>query len=149
MTNTVYTNYWVNQRLDQRKEHGSYASEEEALEGIKAWWDLHGESHDMELIRTNTGALEVLYGNPNYFYRIEERETTKSLPSRSYRVKGQGEIEALRQRYQLDAETFVFDELAEPYRDRIIVAMNSIEKARAYSYTETGRPIVKLTELSF
>lgn len=147
MTKTVYTNYWVNQRLDQRKEHGSYQSEEEALAGIQAWWELHGESYDTELIRTNTGALEVLYGDPNYFYRIEARETSEALPKRSYRVKGQGEIDALRQRYQLDDETFIFDELAEPYRDRIIVAMNSIEKARGFTYTETGRPIVKLTEL--
>lgn len=147
MTQTVYTNYWVNQRIDQRKEHGTYASEDEALEGIKAWWEIHDENYEIEVIRTNTGALEVLYGDPNYFYRIESRESAEALPSRSYRVKGKGETDALRNRYQLDDHNFVFDELAEPYRDRITVAMNSIEKARAYSYTEKGRPIVKLTEL--
>ena len=147
MTQKVYTNYWVNQRIDQRKEHGTYATEEEALEGIKAWWEIHDEQYDVETIRTNTGALEVLYGDPNYFYRIEAREISEPLPSRSYRVKGQGEIEALRKRHQLDEHSFVFDELAEPYRDRIIVAMNSIKKARAYTYTEKGEPIVKLNDL--
>ena len=147
MTKTVYTNYWVNQRIDQRKEHGSYASEEEALEGIMAWWEIHDENYEVETIRTNTGALEVLYGDPNYFYRIEEREISGPLPSRSYRVKSRGETDALRERYQLDDYSFVFDELAEPYRDRIIVAMNSIKKARAYTYTEKGEPIVKLNDL--
>lgn len=146
MAQTIYTNYWVNRRVDLKKEHGSYANEEEALNGIKAWWEVHGESHDVETVRTNTGALEVLYGDPNYFYRIEEGQINDSLPTRSYRVKSKGEIDALRQRYQLDEATYVFDELAEPYRDRIIVAMNSIKKARAYSYTEKGRPIVKLNE---
>lgn len=145
MSKTVYTNYWVNRRADVKKEHGSYESEEEAVRAIKAWWEIHDEKYnDVEEIRTNTGALEILYGDPNYFYRIEEREITEPLPTTSYRVKAQGEIEALRNKYQLDEDTFVFDELAEPYRDRIMLAMNSINKAREYSYTEKGQPIVKL-----
>lgn len=36
MSQTVYTVYWENKRDDVRKEHGTFASEEEALAGIKA-----------------------------------------------------------------------------------------------------------------
>lgn len=143
MKETVYTNYWESRRVDVRKEHGSYETEEEALAGIKAWWEIHNESYEIETTRTNTGALEVLYGDPNYYYRIEEREITEPLPSKSYKVKTTGEIEALRQRHRLDEESYVFDELAEPYRDRIILAMSSIKKAREYSYTSEGKPIIK------
>lgn len=144
MSKTVYTNYWVNKRADVKKEHGSYKTEEEALKAVKAWWEIHDEKYtDVENIRTNTGALEVLYGDPNYFYRIEERETTEGLPTNSYTVKTQGEIEALRDKHQLGKEVFLFDQLAEPYRDRIILAMNSIKKARKYTYTEKGLPIIK------
>ena len=145
MGKTVYTNYWVNRRADVKKEHGSFKTEEDALRAIKAWWEIHGENYtDVEEIRTNTGALEVLYGDPNYFYRIEKRKATEKLPTTSYRVKTAGEIEALRNKHQLDDETFVFDELAEPYRDRIMMAMNSIQKARKYTYTEEGHPIIQL-----
>ena len=45
MTQTVYTNYWQNRIGNIRKEHGSYKSEEEAIAGIKAWWELHKENH--------------------------------------------------------------------------------------------------------
>lgn len=145
MGKTVYTNYWVNRRAAVKKEHGSFKTEDDALRAIKAWWEIHDEKYsDVEYVRTNTGALEVLYDDPNYFYRIEKRETTEALPITSYRVKTGGEIEALRNKYQLDSETFIFDELAEPYRDRIMMAMNSIQKARQYTYTEKGHPIIKL-----
>lgn len=145
MVKTIYTNYWVNKRVDLKKEHGSYKTEDEALRGIQAWWEIHDQKYnDVEYVRTNTGALEILYGDPNYFYRIEEREITNSLPNTSYKLKTPGEIEALRNRYQLDAETFVFDELAEPHRDRLILAMGDSKKARGYTYTESGRPIVEL-----
>lgn len=146
MTETIYTNYWVNRRVDVKKEHGSYSSEEEAIKGIKAWWAIHGENHDYEEVRTNTGALEILYGDPNYFYRIEEDPSMDKLAKSSYRVKSAGEIDALRKKYSLDSERYIFDELAEPYRDRIILAMNDIKKARAYCYTEKGSPIIKLGE---
>lgn len=146
MSETIYTNYWVNRRADIRKEHGSYASEEDAVKGIKSWWSLHGESHETEEVRTNTGALEILYGDPNYFYRIEENEKMDSLPNKSYKLKTKGEIDALRKKYQLGEGAYVFDELAEPYRDRIITAMNSIQRARSYSYTEKGKPIVKIEQ---
>lgn len=145
MASTVYTNYWVNVRADVKKEHGTYRSEEEAVQAVQAWWEIHGESYsNVEYNRTNTGALEILYGDPNYFYRIEERQVTGPLPRTSYRVKGRGEIEALRSKHQLDGETFLFDELPEPYRDRLILAMGDSQKARGYTYTEDGRPIVEL-----
>lgn len=144
MEKTVYTNYWVNRRADVKKEHGSFKTEADALKAIEAWWEIHDESYsDVEHVRTNSGALEVLYGDPNYVYRIEKRKTNEALPTTSYRVKTAGEIEALRNNYQLDEETFLFDELAEPYRDRIMMAMNSIQKARKYTYTENGHPIIE------
>lgn len=144
MQKTVYTNYWVNERADVKKEHGSFATEDEAVAAILAWWEIHKEApKDVTYERTNRGALEVLYGDPNYYYRIEERKIDKTLPSRKYKVRGAGEIEALRQKHQLDDATFLFDELAEPYRDRIIVAMGDSVSAREYTYTEDGKPIVK------
>ncbi len=147
MTRTVYTNYWVNERDDVKKQHGSYNSEEEAVNAVFAWWEIHDESHgSVDYNRTNTGALEILYGDPNYYYRIEKGETTTPLPKTSYKVKSRGEIEAFRQKHQLNEETFVFDELPEPYRDRLIVAMADVEEARKYTYTENGQPIVKAFE---
>lgn len=43
MTPTVYTNYWISRIGDVRKEHGSYKTEEEVIEGVKVWWELHKE----------------------------------------------------------------------------------------------------------
>lgn len=147
MTRTVYTNYWVNERVDVRKKHGSYNSEKEAVHAVFAWWEIHNEVYnDIEYNRTNTGALEIIYGDPNYYYRVEEEKVSSPLPKTSYKVKSQGEIDALRQKHQLNSETFVFDELPEPYRDRLIVAMADIVEARKYTYTENGRPIVKTFE---
>ncbi|UJF16613.1 hypothetical protein LZ578_05885 [Jeotgalibaca sp. MA1X17-3] len=143
---TVYTNYWVSRIGDVRKEHGSYKSEEEAIEGIKAWWDLHGEKHsDVEYIRTNTGALELIYEDEKSFYRIEKREIEGKLPTRSYQLKKPGEIEVLRFKLILDEESCVFDELAEPFRDRLIVAMADSKKARDFVYDRKGRPIRKIS----
>lgn len=145
MTNTVYTNYWVNERAEVKKRHGSFKTEEDAVNAIHAWWEIHDESYsDVSYNRTNTGALEVIYGDPNYFYRIEKREISEQLPTISYRLKTQGEIEALRNKHLLDRETFVFDELPEPRRDRLMVAMGDIKVAREYTYTEDGKPILRV-----
>ncbi len=142
MTQTIYTNYWISRIGDVRKEHGSYKTEEEALEGIQAWWDLHNEKYSTtEQRRTNTGALEIIYQDDISFYRIEKREIEDKLPSRSYRKKGAGEIEALRSKYQLNEEAYVFDELAEPFRDRLILAMADSKKVRSFIYDVKGRPI--------
>ena len=144
MQKTVYTNFWINERANVKKQHGSFETEEEAIASILAWWEIHKETpKDITYERTNRGALEVLYGDPNYYYRIEERIIDKPLPSRKYKVRTAGEIEVQRQRYQLDTETFIFDELAEPYRDRIMVAMADSVVARYYTYTKDGKPIVK------
>lgn len=145
MTRTVYTNYWVNERADVKKRHGSFNSEKEAVAAIYAWWEIHNESyHDIEYVRTNTDALEIIYGDANYYYRVEKRKTSKPAPKTSYRVKTHGEIEALRNKHQLDDQTFLFDELPEPYRDRLIAAMGNIQIAREYSYNEKGQPIIKV-----
>lgn len=144
MSRTVYTNYWVNERANVKKQHGSFATEKEAVDAINAWWEIHKESHkDVSYVRTNTGALEVVYGDPNYFYRIEQRTITDSLPSTSYKLKTAGEIQALRNKHLLDDDTLVFDELPEPYRDRIIIAMGDSKTAREYTYTKDGKPIIK------
>lgn len=144
MPKKVYTIYWVNERADVRKQHGSFATEKEAMEAIVAWWEIHNETHkDVSYVRTNTGALEVLYGDPNYYYRIEEREIDGPLPSTSYKLKSAGEIEALRRKHQLDDDTLCFDELPEPHRDRIIKAMGDSKIAREYTYTKNGEPIIK------
>ena len=62
MEKVVYTNYWVDRYTDARKEHGSYLTEEEALNAIYTWWRIHKEHHrDVKETRTNTGALEITY----------------------------------------------------------------------------------------
>lgn len=147
MTRTVYTNYWINERADVKKKHGNFTSEKEAVAAIYAWWEIHNEAyHEIDYVRTNTEALEIVYGDANYYYRVEKRTTTSPVPKTSYRIKTQGEIEALRQKHQLDKQTFLFDELPEPYRDRLMTAMGDIQLAREYSYTEKGQPIIKVFE---
>lgn len=146
MAQKIYTNYWVDDYNGVRKEHGSYKSEGEALEGIKAWWEIHGESYpDAEVYRTNTGALEIKYGEDFYFYRIESQESDEKLPQTSYTLKTKGEIEAKRQQLGLTSEEFLFDELAEPYRDRLIAAFASIQAVRNYIFQANGRPIKQIS----
>lgn len=149
MTQTVYTVYWENKRDEVRKKHGSFKSEEAAMEGIKAWWELQKDHYkDPHIARTNTGALEVTYlqDDDNYVYRIEAEELTGSLPTTSYQLLSPGEIKATRQKYALEDEQYLFDELAEPYRDRLIVAMNDAKKAKSYRYDQRGRMIRPLSE---
>lgn len=146
-THTVYTNYWINRRNDIHKEHGSYETEEEAVEGIKAWWELNKDHYkDVQHVRTNTGALEIYYGDENYYYRIESRRTDEPLANRRYKLFSTGEILSKRQQLNLDDQTLLFDQLAEPYRDRIIVAMADSKKAREWLYTSNGKPIVNISE---
>lgn len=148
MTQTVYTNYWVNRREDFRKEHGSYLSEEEALKGIETWWELQKDKYtNVTKTRTNSGALEINYGDENYFYRIEKREIQDKLPTRSYKLKTKGEIESTRSKLNLSDEQFLFDELAEPYRDRLIIAMSNSQTPREFLYSEKGTPTVKIKDL--
>ena len=148
MEQVVYTTYWVNQWNETRKEHGSYLTEEEALNAIKTWWRIHKEHHrEVEEIRTNTGALEVRYGDGHYIYRIEKRTIKGNLPSRTYQLKTAGQIQAERAMLQLNSEELLFDELAEPYRDRLIEVMADVQKVRAFCYTSDGRPVIKLAEI--
>ena len=149
MPQKVYTNYWINRRSNVQKEHGSYPSEEEALAGIRAWWELQNDNYkDVKETRTNTGALEVTYGDENYYYRIESRIINESLPSKKYRLMSSGEILSKRQQLDLDSDTLLFDELAEPHRDRIIIAMADSKKAKEWLYTSSGKPIVNIQEYS-
>ena len=147
MTQTVYTNYWQNRIGNIRKEHGSYKTEEEAIAGIKAWWELHKENHKhVQYNRTNSGALEIVYDDKNYVYRIEKRTIEGALPKRTYQLKKAGEVESLRGKYNLNKESFLFDELPEPIRDRLILAMADIQKARSHVYDKEGRLIRGLEE---
>ena len=146
MTQTIYTNYWQNRLTKAKKEHGSYKSEEEAIKGIKAWWDLHKEKYsNVEYVRTNTGALEIRYDDDNYVYRVEKREGDVSLPSRNYKLRSPGEVEAQRYKLSLDEEFCLFDELAEPFRDRLVLAMADNKKYRSYIYDREGRPIREIS----
>lgn len=148
MEQTVYTNYWVNRVTKLKKEHGSYKTEEEAIKGIKAWWELHKEDYpNAEYRRTNSGALEIKYNGDNYVYRIEKRKLDEKLPSKSYKLRKPGEIEALRSKHQLHEEAFLFDELAEPYRDRLVLTMADGKKVQDYVYDNEGRPIKKLRDI--
>ena len=63
------------------------------------------------------------------------------MPKRSYRVKTAGEVESLRAKYNLNKESFLFDELAEPLRDRLILTMADIKKTRNHVYDREGRLI--------
>ena len=120
MEKVVYTNYWVDRYTDARKEHGSYPTEEEALNAIYTWWRIHKEHHrDVKETRTNTGALEITYDDDRYVY----------------------------QQLQLSDDEFLFDELAEPYRDRLIEVMADASKVRNFCYTQDGRLVVKLSDL--
>ena len=145
MTQRVYTNYWISRIGDVRKQHGSYKSEEAAIEGVKAWWELHKEKYpNAEHKRTNSGALEIIYHDENSFYRIEKRVIDGKLPSKSYSLRKPGEIESARSRLLLDKELCVFDELAEPFRDRLITAMGDSKKARSFIYDREGRPVKEI-----
>lgn len=143
---TIYTNYWENIRDGVRKEHGSYPTEEAALDGIKAWWEINGNDFsNAEIERTNTGALEISYvDDASFHYRIEKREIEGKLPTKSYKLYPEGQISKNRMKYNLADEEYLFDELAEPYRDRLIIAMADPTVARQYKYEEDGRPIIKL-----
>lgn len=148
MSQTVYTNYWVNQRANIKKEHGSYLTEEEAINGIETWWRIHKAKHkEVKQHRTNSGALEIHYGDDHYYYRIEKREIDTPLPSTNYKLKTTGEIHSLRLQNNLRDDMFLFDELAEPYRDRLIATMADAQKVRDFVYTDHGEPIIKLSEV--
>jgi hypothetical protein len=56
-------------------------------------------------------------------------------------------VESLRGKYNLNKESFLFDELAEPLRDRLILAMADINKARNHVYDSEGRLIRGLEEI--
>ncbi|MGX7347820.1 hypothetical protein [Aerococcus vaginalis] len=147
MIETVFTVYWENKRDEVRKKHGTFNTEEDAMNGIKAWWELQKEEYDqIKTERTNSGALEIQYlsHDSNYVYRIEEEPNEGTLPPTTYKLRSEKEIQALRKKNDLDDDYYLFDELAEPYRDRLIVAMNDSNKARKYAYDQRGRIIKEL-----
>ncbi|EFR32134.1 hypothetical protein [Eremococcus coleocola] len=139
----VYTNFWHSRRDNVIKQHGSYKTEDEALEGIKAWWEIHKEKfEDMQTRRTNSGALEITYlPDDNYYYRIEAKEIEGALPSAKPKKRSKGEIEKLRSTHQLNEEAFLFEELPEPYQDRLIICMNDGKALLNFTYDQHGRPI--------
>lgn len=148
MTQTIFTNYWIDKYNDVRKEHASFKTEEEAVNAIERWWEIKGENYnDVEMYRTNTGALEIDYGFDRYFYRVEQREIEGELPPTIYKLMTENEIEAKRQQLGLDDDYYLFDELPEPRRDRLVEAMGDAHKVRQWSYTDKGVPVLKLRDL--
>lgn len=146
MTHTVYTNYWINRRDNVIKEHGTFNSEEEALQGIKAWWELQGDDYsNVEERRTNSGALEITYGDDNYYYRIISSESETPAVMRKPKKRQAGELDTMRRQRLIDDSLYFFEELAEPYQDRLLMAMGDGEKALKYLYDEKGR-LIKLIE---
>lgn len=144
MAHDVFTNFWINERAGVRKEHGSYATEEEAVAGIEAWWELHKDNYtDIKHTRTNRGALEITYGDDNYYYRIEKRTTDEPLLNKKPKKRSAGEVEKLRQTHQIDDEAYLFEELAEPYQDRLMTAFHDGAKLLTYTFDKKGRPIKK------
>ncbi|MFO8069319.1 MAG: hypothetical protein R6U02_04945 [Alkalibacterium sp.] len=147
MEQTVYTNYWQNRLTGVKKEHGSYASEEEAINGIKAWWELHNEDYPhAEYKRTNSGALEIIYNDDKYVYRIEKRKTEDPLPKAKAKSRNKNEVASIREKYGLHDEALLYEELAEPYRDRLMLAMNDSKKLQQYVFDSEGRPIRKFND---
>lgn len=144
MANTYYTIYWINKRDDVRKQHGTHLSEEEAKEAIIAWWEINNKSYDYEMYNTNTGAIEIKYVDDYSFYRIEKVTSDEKLPSKTYKLKTPGENLAKRQQLNLDEDHYLFDELAEPHRDRLIQAMADPVKARSFIYDKDGKLIRSL-----
>lgn len=147
MEQTVYTNYWQNRLTGVKKKHGSYASEEEAINGIKAWWELHQEDYPhAEYKRTNSGALEIRYNDDDHVYRIEKRKSETPLPKAKPKLRNKNEVVSIRQKHDLHEEALLFEELAEPYRDRLMMAMNDSQKLQQYTFDSEGRPIRKLND---
>lgn len=147
MSTTVYTTYWVNRRDDVRKEHGTFTSEEEALKGIEAWWEIHQEKpHEVKTVRTNSGALEVYYGEDYYYYRIQSRKIQGKLPSARASKRSKGQVDSLRRKYALPDELYLYEELPEPCQDRLTLAMNEGKKLLDLVYDQKGRPVRSLKE---
>lgn len=146
MSNTYYTIYWINKRDDVRKEHGTYKSEDDAKEAILTWWEINQEDYDYEIYRTNTGALEVKYIDDYSFYRIEAVQSDQKLPSKSYKLYKHDQILAKRKALDLDDNQYLFDQLAEPYRDRLIMAMASPKVARSLVYNQEGQPLFQIED---
>ncbi|OJF93748.1 hypothetical protein [Alkalibacterium sp. 20] len=147
MEQTVYTNYWQNRLTGVKKKHGSYATEEEAINGIKAWWELHNEYYPhAEYKRTNSGALEIIYNDDNYIYRIEKRKTENPLPKAKAKPRNKNEVTSIREKYGFHDEALLYEELAEPYRDRLMLAMNDSKKLHQYVFDLEGRPIKKFND---
>lgn len=145
----IYTVYWENKRDDVRKKHGSFPSEEQAVLGIKTWWEIEKDHYrDVHYERTNTGALEITYieSQPYYVYRIEKETIAGELPSTKYRLRSANEIKAKRQQLGLAENEFLFDELSEPYRDRILTAIPDATRVKNYCYDSSGRIIKKVSE---
>jgi hypothetical protein len=56
-----------------------------------------------------------------------------------------GEAESLRGKYNLNKQSFMFDELPEPLWDSLILAMSGIKKAKAMSMTKKAAQSADLT----
>lgn len=78
--------------------------------------------------------MEIESDDNNYIYQIEKRTIEGTFPKRSYWVNKAEEVESLCAKYDLNKKFFLFDELVEPLRDKVILAMADIKKARSHDY---------------
>ncbi|MER2064428.1 MAG: hypothetical protein ABS873_07220, partial [Alkalibacterium sp.] len=75
-----------------------------------------------------------------------KRKTDRPLPKSKAKLRNKNEVVSIRQKHDLHDEAFLFEELAEPYRDRLMIAMNDSEKLMQYTFDSEGRPIKKLND---
>lgn len=148
MTKKVYTVFWENKLSGELKQHGTFKSYDNAVSAIKAWWELHEYQPEKFKEKPNGQVTRIEYGHRDYIYKIVEREIDEQLPKTTYKQIKQGQIDDQRKKYNLsNNDGFLFDELPEPRRDRIIVAMGDINAARSYTYDNKGKPITKFVNI--
>lgn len=144
MTKKVYTVFWENNLSGELKQHGTFKSYEDATAAIKAWWEMHEYQPTKFKEKPNGHVTRIEYGHRDYVYKIVEHELVGKLLSTSYKQLKQGQVEDQRKKLNLSHDDgLLFDQLPEPRRDRIIVAMGDINAARNYTYDHKGKPITK------
>lgn len=67
-----YQVFWKNN--DREVPHGTYSTQEVAMQSIYAWWDKHGFEPRYVRSWTKDGVMWIDYGYHNAFYLIKEVE---------------------------------------------------------------------------
>lgn len=69
---TVFALQWENTLTNELENHGLYQTESEAMEAIRAWWNLNGVIPGYVRTWRKEGVTTVGYGSHFYFYKIKE-----------------------------------------------------------------------------